>query len=164
MACTETELHLLLFLFREKWEKTQTFRHFGVLFTNDWRIGRGPEDRAEMFLFRFSAILPWSAKSQHLSRSNFLIRIVFLFVTFYFAKKNQINIILLSFWHHSRFISDVWDLYKLNQVSSKVQIYQNSNRCQNEFCKEWIRMNQDQSKNIFAISESLYSVSYFIRE
>ena len=118
----------------------------------------------EMFLFRFSAILPWSAKSQHLSRSNFLIRIVFLFVTFYFAKKNQTNIILLSFWHHSRFISDVWDLYKLNQVSSKVQIYQNSNRCQNEFCKEWIRMNQDQSKNIFAISESLYSVSYFIRE
>ena len=98
-----------------------------------------PEELAGMFLFRFSAILRWPAKVKQLSRvptktfkdQNCVFYKKKDFKKYFgnFARKNHSNIILLCFWHHSRFISDVWDLCKLNQVSSKVQIHQNSNRC-----------------------------------
>ena len=97
-----------------------------------------PEELAGMFLFRFSAILRWPAKVKQLSRvptktfkdQNCVFYKKKDFKKYFgnFARKNHSNIILLCFWHHSRFISDVWDLCKLNQVSSKVQIHQKSNR------------------------------------
>ena len=104
----------------------------------------GPEERAEMFLFRFSAILPWSAKSQHLSRSNFLIRIVFLFVTFYFAKKIRPTLfscpfgIILDLSVTSETFTN-WIKFRRKYKYTKIAIGAKMNFAKNE--SVWIRIN-----------------------